>query len=376
MKQAKVCVFCLLLAACTNRNNSGEATSNAVPVQLKYAKGFTITPVKNGKLVEVTYPYQGATEGNKYLLIQKGEAIPTGYENIPVVRIPLERIVCTSTTHIPMLDYLGETDKLVGFPTVDYISSAKMRKRVDAGEVQDLGVDKGMNIELLAALKPDVVMAYSISGNYGQFKKIETLGIPVVINAEYLEKDPLGRAEWIKFVAAFFNKEATADSVFDKIEKAYNDAKSLTQQVSQRPTVISGILYGDSWFLPGGQNYAAQLLKDAGCNYLWRDDPSQGFLQLSFESVFEKAHDADLWIGVGAYESLEELKRAEPRYARFRPFKERNVYTYNARKGEKGGNEFLELGYLRPDIILKDLVKIAHPQLLPDYTLYFHEKLK
>src|SRR5690606_1951760 len=159
----------------------------------------------------------------------------------------------------------------------------KMRQRIDAGKVTELGVDKGMNIERLAVLKPSLVMGYSLTGNYGQFKKIESLGIPVVINAEYLEKSPLGRSEWIKFVAAFFNKEALADSIFNEIEKEYLAAKALTQQVTRRPTVMSGILYGDSWFLPGGQNYAAQLLADAGCDYLWKKDSSHGFLQLSFE---------------------------------------------------------------------------------------------
>jgi len=275
-----------------------------------------------------------------------------------------------------MLDYLGETDKLTGFPTLDYISSAAMRKRIDNGEVRELGVDKSMNIEVLAALKPDMVMGYSLTGDYGQFKKIEELGIPVVLNAEYLEKHPLGRAEWIKFVALFFNKQARADSVFNAIEKAYLDTQSLAATMPDKPTVVSGIVYGDAWFLPGGRNYAAQLLKDAGCRYLWEDDTSQGFLQLAFESVYEKAHHADLWIGVASFPSLEEMKKAEIRYAGFDAFKSGEVYSYDARSGAKGGNEYLELGYLRPDIVLKDLVKIAHPEALPDYTLYFHQKLE
>lgn len=139
---------------------------------------------------------------------------------------------------------------------------------------------------------------------------------------------------------------------------------------------MSGVVYGDTWFLPGGQNYASRLLKDAGYNYLWSSDESNGFLELSFESVYEKAHDADYWIGVASFKSLSEIGSADNRYTLFRPFREGNVYTYDARKGAQGGSEFLELGYLRPDIILMDLVKIAHPELLPDYELYFHQQLK
>jgi iron complex transport system substrate-binding protein len=225
-------------------------------------------------------------------------------------------------------------------------------------------------------LKPDMVMGYTMSSDYGQFKKVEELNVPVVINAEYLEKHPLGRAEWIKFMALFFNKEKMADSVFNVIEKNYTETKNLTLTASKLPTVLSGIVYGDAWFLPGGQNYASKILKDAGCSYLWGDDPSNGYLELSFESVYEKARNADLWIGVATLKSLEEIKNADHRYTKFKPYQAKQVYTYDARKGAKGGSEFLELGYLRPDIILKDLVKIAHPALLPEYALYFHKKLE
>jgi len=177
-------------------------------------------------------------------------------------------------------------------------------------------------------------------------------------------------------MAVFFNKEKEADSVFQIIEKQYNDTKALADKATTKPTVLSGIVYGDTWFLPGGKNYAARLLEDAGCHYLWAEDPSNGYLELSFESVYEKAHDADLWIGVASYASLSEIVKADHRYGNFKPLKQKQVYTYDARKGAKGGSEFLELGYLRPDMILQDLVKIAHPELLPDYTLYFHKRLE
>lgn len=343
---------------------------------LKYAVGFSISNQGNSKLVEVKYPYQNATSGYKYLLVPKGETIPAHDDQTKVVVVPLETIVCTSTTHIPLLDYLNLTNKLVGFPTTDYISSAKMRARIDSGRIVDLGIDKGMNMERLIVLKPSAVMGYAMSNDLGQLKKIQELGLPVIINAEYLEKHPLGRAEWIKFMALFFNKEKEADSVFKFIEKEYLLTKQLAEQTKTRPTTMSGIVYGDTWYLPGGKNYASALLADAGCNYLWKEDGSNGFLELSFESVYKKAHAANLWIGVGGFLSLDEMKASEQRYSKFNAFKEGTIFTYNARKGAKGGSEFLELGYLRPDLILKDLVKIAHPEVLEDHQLYFYKQLK
>jgi iron complex transport system substrate-binding protein len=128
--------------------------------------------------------------------------------------------------------------------------------------------------------------------------------------------------------------------------------------------------------MPGGQNYAAKFFKDAGCEYLWSSDSTKGSLQLGFEAVYEKANAADLWIGVASFTTLEEIKNADERYTKFNPYRTKQVYTYSARKGAKGGSEFFELGYLRPDILLNDLVKIAHPELLPEYELYFHKQLQ
>lgn len=376
----KIKAFILLLSvygiACNpsdNEKNTHKDTAPA-PIDIQYATGFKVS-VQNGyQFVEVPKPYQGSEEGFKYLLVPRGGEIPEHGSDVQVVEVPLKSIVCTSTTHIPLLDYINETESLVGFTTTDYISSKKMRSRIDSGFVTELGIDKEMNIERLLDLDPEAVMAYTITGDYGQFRTMNQAGIPVLINAEYLEKHPLGRAEWIKFMALFFNKSEMADSVFKAIESSYNSMKAKAAKVDSMPTLYSGIVYGDTWYLPGGKNHAARLFADAGGNYLWQDSTT-GFLELSFEAVYERAHDADFWIGVASFNSLDEIKQADERYARFNAFKERGVYSYNARIGATGGNEYLELGYLRPDLILADLIRIFHPELLPDHELYFHERL-
>lgn len=373
--QVLLVVSSFLFVRCSERKTSVDHSADRLTV--KYAKGFAVRSLSDGnKFVEVGQPFQGATSGYRYLLVKKGNPVPPHDPNVEVITVPIESMVCTSTTHIPLLDYLNESDKLIGFPTTDYISSEKMRARIDSGKVKDLGIDKGMNIEELFLLKPSLVMGYTMTSELGQLKKIKELGIPVVINAEYLEPHPLGRAEWIKFMALFFNKEKVADSVFQLIEKEYLTTKAMVSSATTKPTVMSGIVYGGAWFMPGGKNYAATLLSDAGCSYLWGDTDSNGFIEIDFESVYAKAKEADFWIGVSNIASLNDLEKTDKRYALFKPFKEKNVFSYNARTGAKGGSEFLELGYLRPDIILKDLVKIAHPDLLPEHQLFFHKKLK
>ena len=361
-----------LVVGCTQRQETAQVSEAN---NIKYAQGFSVQHKGSATHVAVHHPYQGATSGYQYLLVPKGEPIPEHGPDEVVIRTPIEKVVCTSTTHLPHLDYLGLTNRLVGFPNTDYVCSEKIRKRIDEGTVVDLGIDKGMNIELLFAQQPELVIGYTMSADLGQLKKIESLGIPVVINSEYLEKSPLGRAEWIKFTALFFGKEKEADSVFTAIEANYLQTRKLVATVETKPSVLTGIVYGDTWFMPGGQNYAAQLLADAGGKYFWAEDTSHGYLELSFEKVVDKASQADYWIGVGSFASLAEMEATESRYKLFRAHQTGQVYNYNARLGAKGGNEFLELGYLRADLVLNDLVKMLHPELLPGHQFYFYQQL-
>ena len=145
---------------------------------------------------------------------------------------------------------------------------------------------------------------------------------------------------------------------------------------SNKPTVLTGIPYGGTWYLPGGQNYAAKFFEDAGCQYLWSDDPSTGFLQLSLETVYERASKADYWIGVGSFETYSDLKSADDRFPKFSAWQNKRVYNYNGRIGRTGGNEYLELGYLRPDLVLWDLIQVTHPEQFPKQDLFFYKALK
>lgn len=367
-------LFCLIILASCSSGRKEHQPQETTSVQLKYAAGFEIEKMAGVTKVTVKSPYQQATKPLTYWLVKRGEAhsLPP---SATVIEVPVSSIVCTSTTHIPHLDYLDQTDKLIGFPTTDYISSPAMRARIDTGAVADLGIDANLDVEKLYTLRPSMVMGYTITDDWGPLKRLPSLGIPVVINAEYLEKHPLGRAEWIKFTALFFGQEQRADSVFNAIEKAYTSTVERVNTLNTRPTAMTGVVYGDAWFMPGGQNYAATILRDAGFDYLWAADSSSGFLQIAFESVYDRAKAADFWLGVGSFNSLAEIEAADKRYAMFKPFQTGKVFTYNARQGAKGGSEFLELGYLRPDIVLKDLVRIAHPELLPDHQLYFYSAL-
>lgn len=365
-----LCIF-VFYSCGNNPENKSKKTKST---EISYASGFTIQQHDGYVLVNINTPYKNAEKGLRYVLYPRNSQKPNVAADA-FIPVPIRSIVCTSTTHIPMLDYLGETDKLVGFPTTDYISSGKMRNRIDSGLVIELGIDNQLNIEKLIELNPELVMAYTMTSDFGQFNKIQEAGIPVLINAEYMELNPLGRAEWIKLAGLLFGKKQKADSVFNWITTEYTTTKKLVSTVKIKPSVMLGSMYSDTWYLPGGENYASKLLTDAGFDYIWKEDTTTGFLTLSYESVLDRANQADFWIGPSNYKSLSEMKEANERYSFFRPYETGKVYSYNKRIGANGGSEFLELGYLRPDLILKDLVKIGHPDLLPNHELFFYFKL-
>ncbi|WP_017730532.1 ABC transporter substrate-binding protein [Nafulsella turpanensis] len=381
-KSLGLAFFLLFLWSCDTPEQRAEqpislaADTTFHQTNIRYAKQFKVAYADGYKIVEVLQPFPGAEKSQRYLLLPHGMEKPEGIEADAVVRIPVDDMVMFSTTHIPSLDLLGASEVLTGFPTTDHISSEKMRERIEAGEVQDLGASNGLNIEKLMALSPDVVMAYGMGPQDKSLRSLQRTDIPVVLNADFLEQSPLGRAEWLKFTALFLNKEEEADSVFNRIVQRYDSLRALAATAEVQPEIFTGLVYNGTWFMPGGDSWAARFFEDAGGDFLWSDTEESGSLQLSFESVFNKAHDADFWIGTANYESLEGLKKADSRYSHFDAWQEGNVYTYTARTGAKGGNEYMELGYSRPDIVLADLIKILHPDLLPDYELYFYEKLE
>ncbi len=345
------------------------------PQQIEYANGFTIKNHGTYKEIKVTTPWPDAKEELVYILHPKGTEEPFKSKKAVFVEVPIERVVVTSTTDIPMLEYLNLENKLVGFPHTDYISSEKTRALIDKGAIKELGKEYNLNTEIVLELSPEMILGFSSSGDTKAYDLIQKTGISVVMNGSWMEEHPLGRAEWIKFIAAFFGKENKAEKVFQKIKTDYNEAATLAQNVTHSPTVLSGNMFKDVWHVPGGNSYVAKFLKDANTNYLWADTQKTGSVALSFESVLEKAQNADLWIGSGNSKSLTELKEKNHQYVLFDAFKNKTVYSSTLKMGVKGGLIYYELGPMRPDLILKDIIQIAHPELLTDYELYFFEKL-
>lgn len=371
---------CLLLyvgiMACSPSKRE-EALAGLERVPLSYAKGFGIWQGEGYKVVEVSQAYPGKHEPFRYLVLEEGQPDYDPGDYDAVVTLPLNSIVLTSTTQVPHLDLLGISGLMTGFPNTDLISSAAMRRHIESGGVKDLGKGVLPNIETLIALDPDLMVVSTMGDNLQLVSLLDKAGIPAVLNGEYTEQDPLGRAEWIKFTGAVTGRYAESVEVFEEIESEYVNLKGniAAATIAHKPAVMAGVMYNDIWYAPAASSWATFFLRDAGGDYIFKDETGTGSLQLSYEFVLDRAIHAEYWIGAADFKNLQHMKEVDPRYGHFKAFKKGEVYTFTKKKGPTGGLEYFELGYMRPDIILKDLVKILHPELLPDYEPYFYEKL-
>jgi iron complex transport system substrate-binding protein len=366
--------FLLALYSCQSPKESQDL--DLVEIPNSYSKGFAIFQGDGFKVIEVKQAFPGEHAPFRYLVKEEIELEieEQGYD--AVISLPVSKVVATSTTHIPHLDYLDASGLLTGFPDLDLISSPKTRKLIDAGKVTDLGTGAQANVEKIIDLNPDWVMISTLGEDLKNIEILKSAGIAAIINGEYVEQHPLGRAEWIKFTGALLGKSEGANAAFSQIEADYNGATQLVTNIpNERPKVMAGVMYKDIWYVPGADSWGARLLEIAGGKYLFAEQKGIGSAQLSYEYVLEMAQEADYWLGASDFKTLTEMKNADPRYAHFVAFKKGNVYTYTHKKGPTGGLEYFELGYLRPDLILQDLIKILHPDLLPDYSLYFYSKL-
>ena len=364
----------LLLFSCEEKQVEDQ---QKIPVPLDFATGFKLYQGEGFWEIEVSKGYTGSSETYRYLVLDSGVNLnSSGYD--AVVQLPIDAVVLTSTTQVPHLDALDQTDVLMGFPQTDLISSPRARARIAAGKVKELGAGPSANPELVLELQPDWIMISTLGEDLRYLEVFKQAGIPALINGEYVEQNPLGRAEWIKFTGLLLGKYKEALAQFEQIKKDYNEATSLASSIPEKdkPRVLSGVMYQDIWYAPGGDSWAAQLLEKAGGSYVFGKEGASGSLQLNYEVVLDQGTTAPVWIGAADFASLEEMGKIEPRYQAFAAWKAGEVYTYTAKKGETGGLEYFELGYLRPDLILKDLIKILHPELLPGYEPYFYQKLK
>lgn len=374
MKQLLITLFVLLtLSGCHSPKSKQNANREKSTTSVRHARGFTIHHYDNYTLITVRNPWDSAKVLETYILVDKNSALPEHLPAGSIVKVPVEKVAICTAVHAGIWKQLGCVDKIKAVCEPNYIDIPEIKSGVESGLISDLGMATSIDLEKLIAVSPDALIVSPFENtSYGRFAKT---GIPVVQDASYMEDTPLARAEWIKFEAAFTGKEALAEQIFTKIETRYQDLCKLVQKTTTRPTVFTELKYGQVWYVPGGNSYMGRFLQDAGANYIWKDLRQTGSAPLSFETVYDKAENADFWLikynNPTSEMTYQGLKSDFELYANFNAFKQKKIFAINSAK-----SPYYEDGPMEPDVILSDLVAIFHPELLDDYHSKYYFPIK
>lgn len=335
------------------------------------ASGFQIMESGAVKLLEIFNSRDSTHSSQKFYLVKENDK-NLHFQDGSTMIVPIKRLVSLSASHLSFLDALDEIDLLIGVSSAEYVVSKKFKGLFESGKIKEIGIGDHFKLEELINLSPDAVM---FSPQKGQsFKPLKNAGLTIIPNGDYLESDPLGRAEWIKFFGVLTGKEKEAIYIFDSISNEYNSLKKLAEDAILHPTVITGKQYGGFWNLSGGQSYEAQFLNDAGADYLWAENSSSGGIMLDFETVYGRGLEADYWrflVYTQQDYTYEMLKDEDERYADFSAFKNKKVIVCNTLK-----KPFFQKGFLEPQVILADYIHIFHPSVLPQHQNVYYEIMK
>jgi iron complex transport system substrate-binding protein len=373
-------IFALIIGSCSGISKKKDIASQVNEnEEVTCAERFSLHKTDSCTILTIIAPWQGA-EGisHVYYLVERGKEFDVTADPSRIILVPVRKIICMSSTHLAMISALGEEGTVAGISGTNFIFDQSLRDRADSGLIGEIGYDSGINTELILRISPDLIMMYGIgSESAGYVGKVSELGIKVMYNADYLETDPLGKAEWIKLFGALFCKEEMADSIYNSVEASYSEIKSfISRKIERKPAVLLGLPFRDTWFISPGNSYISRLISDAGGNYLWQDKESSFSMPYSFEAVYMQSLKADFWLNVGTVNVKSEIAAFDPRLEKLPCFISGNIYNNTKRITAGGGNDYWESGALNPQIILKDIASILHPGIFGEYDLFYYRKIE
>lgn len=341
-------------------------------VNLKYAKGFRILNYKGFDLIKIYNPNDTSKVNTEFIVHNSGAKIPKRYKNITKIKRPISKMVCLTLTQLSYISELGDIDKICGMNSSRFLFNKQIKERIKEGKIKLVGRKGNFKPEIIMKENPSVIFVSPFKeGGYASLKDVNMKLIPVFA---YNENHPLARAEWLKFFAEFTNKRKLADSIFKKIDTQYNNLKKLTEKIKNRPSIFSGECKSGVWYAVGGNSYLSHYFRDAGADYIFKDNKESGALRIDFESMYAKAAKAKYWRILNSNKgnfSYDILESKDERYKDFDAFKNKKVIYCNMRE-----KAFYETSPVKPHIILSDYIKSIHPELLPQYENHYYSILK
>lgn len=289
---------------------------------------------------------------------------------------PNPNIVVLSSVFAGFLNELKCQDLIVGVDKIDYYNDSIILKHFASGRIQNVGEEGQLKMEKLIGMKSDLLISSSFSSNDEAIvSRLNTIGAKVISCDNFKEQHPLARAEWIKFFGFLTGKLDIANAIFNRIDSSYQSIKSAVDTIHYKPIVLTDALYMGVWNIPGGNSYTAQLIQDAGGQYIFKNKNDRYTYPLNFETVYTAAQNSDIWIHVNQFKSFDEFIQSESRYKLFKAYNTKTIFNYNKRENRNGGNDFWETGVVRPDIVLSDLVAIFSMDKNKHSNLFFYKRL-
>ena len=299
-----------------------------------------------------------------------------GHEcSFPKEKLPFKKVVVLTTSQLGYISALGEEERISGIAGAQYVYSEKIRNLIQENKIQTVGTDQKYNLEKILALKADAVLTNYMPNLADTYEIFRKNGINVIFLDEYLEEKPLEKTAYIKLFGKLFGVEKKAEKIYQEIETNYLTLKNQAAKAGNSPAVLSGEMYGNHWFLAGGKTFAAQYFKDAGADYILKNNQDEKSVSMSFEEIFSKSQSVQYWVNLSNYATKKELLNKNPAYGKLRVFREGKIFAMNNRqKGD--ANDYFESGAVRTDLVLRDYIKIFHPEFFPNDTLVYMKELK
>jgi len=380
IKVISIFVAVLALSSCNSSHSDKRTVEGAdlyKDTSIKYARRFIINHGNGFKVIHILANRETSDTSATFILYDS--ILPhMEFKNSHFIKTPCTRVIALSSIYANMITEVGGLKNIIAIENVDYYNNGGITKAVEAGKIAQVQRNPEIDKETILKLNPDIIFAFGMGGSSGEFDaKIVESGIPVVISLDHLERSPLARAEWIKFFAAFVNRSDEANIIFSQVEKEYNELKALAKNYKDKPNVLTELKFGDTWYVPGGKSYMAQLINDAYGNYFWNEDTASGSLHLSFEAVFKKAQKADIWLNVSMCTTKQQVIAQDKRYGDFEAFKNNSIYNNNLYSNKLNYTIYWETGMIYPNRILSDMIQMFHKQAKDslDRPFYYYHQL-
>lgn len=341
----------IVLAGCSNETPQAQTLKDWEKIPLKYSKNFQLFKKGDSFMLKIIDP--DTKKPVRSIEINPGES---------------ERVICLTATVTGMFCELNKREHIIGVTAENQLYDSTLKKLFSKGRIQEFGDFTQLSLERIVKASPDLILYNYVNNEFPHQKKLERLGVKVIVVNDWLEAHPLAKAEWIKVVGAMTGKYDEASGRFNEIEKRYLSFAKSVDSISEKPTIISGNLIGDQWYTPSGENYFGILIADAGGDYVYKESTGPKSLSLTLEQILEDNQETEIWLNPGV-PTKKQLLQLNP-HSRLLKASENSVYCYSG-----SNNKFWEQSASRPDLMLEDLIHVFHPELDPHYNFHYYAPL-